>query len=277
MTRPVMVTAAAVRLGPTLGDPAGNLALTLAAIDEAAAMGARLIVLPELATSGYSFESPDEARGLAETIPGPASSAWAAAAARHGVVLVGGICELDAEGTLRNSAVVIDADGSLVCVYRKIHLWGIETTIFREGEEPPPVVETAVGRLGVGICYDLWFPELARSLVLRGAQILTYPSNLSLSARQEEIPHLEVVVPIATAHLNRVNVVVADRCLTERGNQWLGAALVIDAEGVVVAGPPAGDAPAIAFASFDVARADDKSWGAFNDVLADRRPETYRV
>ena len=94
-----MVTAAAVRLGPTLGDPAGNLALTLAAIEEAAAMGARLIVLPELATSGYSFESPDEARGLAETIPGPASSAWAAAAARHGVVVVGGICEIDAEGT----------------------------------------------------------------------------------------------------------------------------------------------------------------------------------
>ncbi len=270
-----MVTAAAIRLGPTLGDPAGNLALTLAAIEEAAQAGARLIVLPELSTSGYSFEGEDEARELAETIPGPASNAWAAAAARLGVVIVGGICEIDAEGNLRNSAVAIDADGTLLCVYRKIHLWGIEKAIFSEGGDPPPVVETAVGRLGVGICYDLWFPEFARSLALRGAQILAYPSNLSLSTRQEALPHLEVIVPIATAHLNRVNVVVADRCLTERGNQWLGAALVIDAEGVVVAGPPTGDAPAIALGSFDVARADDKSWGASNDVLADRRPGTY--
>lgn len=275
MTRPITVTAAAIRLGPTLGDPAGNLALTLAAIEEAAQAGARLIVLPELSTSGYSFETQDEARELAETIPGPASSAWSAAAARLGVVIVGGICEIDVEGTLWNSAVVIDADGSLLSVYRKIHLWGIEKAIFTEGEDRPPVVETTVGRLGVGICYDLWFPEFARSLVLRGAQILAYPSNLSLSTRQEELPHLEVIVPIATAHLNRVNVVVADRCLTERGNQWLGAALVIDAEGAVVAGPPAGDGPSRAVGRLNVARADDKSWGLFNDVLADRRPGTY--
>ncbi len=270
-----MVTATAVRLGPTLGDSAGNLARSLDAIAAAARAGASLIVLPELSTSGYSFEGKEEARSLAETIPGPASDAWADAAARLGVVVVGGICEIDAEGDLRNSAVVIDADGSLLCVYRKVHLWGTEKAIFSEGEEPPPVIETAVGRLGIGICYDLWFPEFARSLALRGAQILAYPSNLSLSRHQEGMPHLEVIVTVATAHLNRVNVVVADRCTTERGSHWLGMALVVDADGAVLAGRPSGDGPGSATGTFDVARADDKSWEAFNDVLADRRPKTY--
>ena len=276
MTPGRMVTATAIRLGPTLGDPAGNLARSLTAIEDAARGGAALVVLPELVTSGYSFEGPEEARELAETIPGPASNAWAAAAARLGVVVVGGICEVDPEGKLRNSAVVVDADGSLLCVYRKIHLWGIEKAIFDEGDEPPPVVETAVGRLGVGICYDLWFPELARSLALRGAQILAYPSNLSLSTHQDGMPHLEIIVPVATAHLNRVHVVVADRCTAERGNEWLGAALVVDADGLVLAGPPPGGEPSMATGTFDVDRADDKSWEAFNDLLVDRRPGTYQ-
>ena len=276
MTPQTLVTATAVRLGPTLGDPSGNLARSIAAIEGAARGGAALIVLPELVTSGYSFEGEGEARTLAETIPGPASDGWAAAAARLGVVIVGGICEVDPEGRLRNSAVVVDADGTVLCVYRKIHLWGIEKAIFEEGDEPPPVVETAVGRLGVGICYDLWFPELARSLALRGAQILAYPSNLSLSTHQDGMPHLEIVVPVATAHLNRVNLVVADRCTAERGNQWLGAALVVDADGILLDGPPAGDGPSSATGTFDVARADDKGWAAFNDILADRRPGTYQ-
>jgi len=89
------------------------------------------------------------------------------------------------------------------------------------------------------------------------------------------MPHLDVIVPVATAHLNRVNVVVADRCTTERGTRWLGAALVVDADGYVLAGPPPGDGSASTIGTFDVSRADDKSWGAFNDIVGDRRPNAY--
>jgi 5-aminopentanamidase len=275
MTTSLMVTATAVRLAPVLGDRAANLELALAAIEAAARDGAQLVVLPELCTSGYSFESPTEAHRAAEPIPGPSSSAWSEAASRLGVVVVGGICELDPQGVLRNSAVVIDADGALRAVYRKVHLWGIEKNVFVEGVDPAPVVSTAAGRIGVGICYDLWFPELARSLALRGAQTIVYPSNLTYSESQPGLPHLDVVVAVATAHINRVNVVVADRCRTERGNQWLGAALIADADGRLLAAPPPGDTPATVTATFDVGAADDKQWGPFNDVLEDRRPDTY--
>lgn len=275
MTSQATVTAAAVRLAPVLGDREANLALALDAIADAAAAGAGLVVLPELCTSGYSFESADEARRVAEPIPGPSSLAWCEAASRLGVVVVGGICELEGGGVLRNSAVVVDADGSVRAVYRKVHLWGTEKGIFVEGDEPAPVAETAVGRVGLGICYDLWFPELARSLAVRGAQIVAYPSNLTYSEGQAGLPHLDVVTAIATAHVNRLNVVVADRCRTERGNRWLGAAVVVDADGRLLAGPPPGDEPAMVTASFDLARADDKRWGPFNHLLHDRRPGTY--
>jgi 5-aminopentanamidase len=184
---------------------------------------------------------------------------------------VGGICELDDQGCARNTVVVVDA-GGLRGRYRKLHLWGMETVMFVAGDERPPVVETAVGRIGLGICYDLWFPELARSLALRGADILTAPSNLSASTSQPGLPHLEVVVAIATAHVNRMHVVVADRCRDERGEGWLGASLVIAADGTVLAQSLDDEHPGSVHAELELERARDKRWGEHNDLAGDRRP-----
>jgi predicted amidohydrolase len=195
-------------------------------------------------------------------------------AARTGCTVVGGLCELDSAGHLRNSAVVVDASG-LRAVYRKLHLWGRETLIFAAGDEAPPVVETHAGRIGVGICYDLWFPELARSLAARGADILAAPSNLSAGPAQPGLPHLDVVVAIATAHVNRMHVVVADRCRAERGEQWLGAALVVAADGTVMAQSFDGAEPGSALADLDLAGARDKRWGEHNDLSGDRRPARF--
>jgi predicted amidohydrolase len=271
------ITAAAVRLGPRVGDREGNLALALKAIEDAAAGGAHLVVLPELATSGYTFEGPAEAWAAAEPVPGLSTDAWAEAAARLGVVVVGGVCELGADGALRNSAVVLDADGTVCAVYRKIHLWGIERGIFVEGSDPAPVVETAVGRVGVAVCFDLWFPEHTRSLALRGTQILACPSNFTRTEPQPGLTHPYLSVAIATAQLNHVHVVLADRCLAERGSEWLGLTVVVDADGVVLAGPPSGDGPGTAIATFDPEAADDKRWGPANDLISDRRPATYEL
>jgi predicted amidohydrolase len=272
---PAIVRAAAVRLAPVLGDPAASLERSSAAIAQAAAAGARLVVLPELASSGYRFVDAVQAAAAAEPIPGPTTARWAELAQRFGLVVVGGVCERDAGGALRNSAVVVDASG-VRAVYRKLHLWGTEPELFTAGEAPAPVVDTAVGRIGLAVCYDLWFPEQARALALAGADILAVPANLTADPAQPGLPHLDVITAIATAHLNRVHVVLSDRCGPEGDTDgWLGAAVVVDASGALLAGPPPGSEPALAIADLDVAAARDKSWGAHNDLLADRRPEHY--
>jgi predicted amidohydrolase len=266
-----VVRVGAVRLGPELGALDANRRAAVAAIDAAAAAGAQLVVLPELATSGYVFTDADEARSCAEPVPGPATEAWQEAAVRTGCTVVGGVCELDSSGRLRNSAAVVDGSG-LRAVYRKLHLWGRETLMFVAGEEPPPVVETKWGRIGVGVCYDLWFPELARSLALRGADVLVAPSNLSASPSQTGLPHLDLIVAIATAHVNRMHVVVADRCRGERGERWLGASLVVGADGTVIAQSVDGERPGSVLADLELATSRDKAWGEHNDLIADRRP-----
>lgn len=265
---------AAVRLGPELGALEANRRATVAAIARAAEAGARLVVLPELVTSGYCLADVAEARECAEPVDGPSTAAWREAADRHGVVVVGGLCESDRRGRLWNTAVVVDA-GGVRGRYRKLHLWGRESELFSAGEERPPVVETEVGRIGLGICYDLWFPELARDLARRGAELLAVPSNFSLSPAQAGLPHLDVVVAIATAHVNRIHLVLADRCRTERGAEWLGAALIVDADGTLLAGPPPGDGEGMALAEIDPARAREKGWDGLNDLLGDRRDDIY--
>ena len=260
-----------MRLGPEIGALEANRRATVSAIEAAAAAGADLVVLPELAISGYVFSGADEAHACAEPVPGATTEAWQEAAGRTGCTVVGGLCELDEAGRLRNSAAVVDASG-LRAVYRKLHLWGRETLMFVAGDEPPPVVETQAGRIGVGICYDLWFPEFARSLALRGADILVAPSNLSASPAQPGLPHLDVVVAIATAHVNRMHVVVADRCRDERGERWLGAALVVAADGTLLAQSLDGAQPGSVLADLDLGGARDKRWGEHNDLVGDRRP-----
>ena len=269
-----VVRVSAVRLGPEIGALEANRRASVSAIEAAAAAGAELVVLPELAVSGYVFSGADEAHACAEPVPGPTTEAWQAAAVPTGCAVVGGLCELDSSGRLRNSAVVVDGSGVLA-VYRKLHLWGRETLMFVAGEEPPPVVETRAGRIGVGICYDLWFPELARSLAARGADILAAPSNLSASPAQPGLPHLDVVVAIATAHVNRIHVVVADRWRAERGEQWLGASLVVAADGMVVTQSLDGSQPGSVLADLDLASARDKRWGELNDLAGDRRQARF--
>jgi predicted amidohydrolase len=89
------------------------------------------------------------------------------------------------------------------------------------------------------------------------------------------LPHLDVVVALATAHVNRVHLIVADRCRTERGTAWLGAAVIVGADGTLLAGPPAGDGEAMALAELDPVQARSKSWDARNDLLGDRRRDVY--
>jgi predicted amidohydrolase len=274
MHEPHTVRVAVAQLAPVFGDLHGNRSRALDAIDAAAAEGAGLVVLPELCTSGYAFTDTAEAHALAEPIDGPAVRGWCERARRHGLVIVGGLCERDRSGELRNSAAVVDADG-VRAVYRKTHLWDREKLFFVPGSAPPPVVQTRAGRVGVAICYDAVFPEMPRRLALDGAEVLAVPMNSPASGPPAEPVAVEIALVMAAANANRVYVAQADRSGEERGLDWAEASVIVDASGSVIAGPISG--AGVLVAACDLARARDKSWGERNDVFGDRRQDIYEA
>jgi len=258
-----------------IGDLAGNRARALAAIDAAAAAGARVVVLPELAASGYVFADAAEAHALAEPADGPTVTGWAERAAVHGLVVAGGFAEEGGDGRLYNSAALVDASG-VRAVYRKAHLWDREPLVFTPGDEPPPVRDTPHGRIGLMVCYDLEFPEWVRAAALERAELLCVPTNWPREPRPAGERPMEVQRAMVSASTNRMAIAVCDRSGTERGTDWTAGTAIAGPDGWLVAGPPA-DAPALVIADVDLAAARDKAVGPRNDALADRRPELYGI
>jgi len=237
-----------------------------------------VIVLPELMTTGYHLE-PAEAAALAEDPEGPSVTTWIAALAESDAIVIGGFCERGFDGRIYNSAAIVASDG-LMALYRKTHLWGDEHRLFTPGTEPPPVVNTRWGSVGIAICYDLFFPELIRGLALEGAHLLAVPTNSPWEgpraagsvAPADGIGH---IVARAAAYLNRVYIAVCDRSGDERGRAWSSRSSVIGPEGEFLAGP-VGYAEELLLADCDLRAAQRKQWdGTTNDAFADRRPELY--
>jgi 5-aminopentanamidase len=270
------VRVACQQIAPVVGDLEGNRRLTTDAIAEAIAAGAQVVVLPELASSGYVFESVEEARSCAEPAAGPTLQSWSHAASGGDAVVVGGFCELGDDGLLYNSVALVDASG-VAAVYRKIHLWDREKLFFEPGLECAPVVETRFGRIGIEICYDLNFPEVARGLALAGADLIVLPANLPLFPRPEGERAMEIVLAMASAHVNHVFFAMCDRCGPERGVDWVGGSVVCDEWGWLLAGPPQGSGPGLVLAECVLSRARDKAWNERSDVIGDRRPELYAL
>ncbi|GAA4563759.1 nitrilase family protein [Planotetraspora kaengkrachanensis] len=264
---------AVAQLALQVGRAEENRAAASAAVVEAAAAGARLVVLPELVNSGYVLSGPAEARALAEPVDGRTVSEWARLARAHDLVIVGGFCEL-AGGRVGNSQAMVDA-GGLRAVYRKVHLWDAEQDVFVPGEDPAPVVDTVIGRVAMMVCYDLEFPEWVRSVGLRGADVLAVSTNWPASP----VPQGERSVLIAYAQVaaasNRMFVAVADRCSAERGVGWVSGSSIMGPHGYPLAGPVLQDRPAVLVADCDLSAARDKTSGPRNDVHRDRRPDLY--
>ena len=269
------VVVACCQLAPRIGEADANRSLAHDAIVDAADRGAQVVVLPELMNSGYVFEGPDEALGLAEPLDGPTVSDWAALASDRELVVVGGLCERDADGgLLRNTAVIVDPTG-LRAVYRKAHLWDREGHVFCAGDGPPPVVDTAYGRIGVVVCYDLEFPEWMRLPALAGAELVCAPANWPREPRPAGERPQEVVRVQASASVNRMFIAVADRVGRERGVDWVGGSVIVDPAGFPVAGPAGDEETVTVLASCELAQAREKRISPHNDVLADRRPDLY--
>jgi 5-aminopentanamidase len=267
---------ACCQLAPAFGQLAANRDLTAAAVSAAAARGASVVVLPELVSSGYVFESRAEARACAEPADGETVSQWARLAGGHGIVIVGGFCEL-ASGELFNSAALVDP-GGLRGVYRKAHLWDQERLWFTPGSQAPAVIPTRFGQIAVMICYDLEFPEWVRLPALDGAQLLCAPVNWPAvpAPRPAGERPAEVVRVQADASVNRMFIAVCDRAGQERGVDWVSGSVIADADGYLLAGAELTAGPVTITAECRLGAALDKSVSPLSDMLADRRPELYQ-
>ena len=264
---------ACCQIAPDVGEPGRNEALALNAIDEAITGGAQVVVLPELATSGYVFRSAEEARAAAVPANGELLRRVGEEAGRGDALVVCGFCELADDGRVFNSVALLDGP-EVLATYRKLHLWGEESRWFSAGEQPAPVVQTRYGRIGLAICYDVEFPELTRGLALQGAELIALPANWPHDEPPDGRPVLHSLAAM-TAYFNKVFVAVCDRYGIERGCEFEGGSVIAAPDGSLLAGPVHERGAEILFADCDLGRAGDKRTGRHNDAFADRRPEHY--
>lgn len=276
-TTPTAFTVACVQTEPVLGDLEANIELTSAGLAEAAAAGARLAVLPEAASSGYMFRNKEEVAANAQSVDGgPSIRAWAQAARASGMWICGGFIEND-RGTLYNSAVLI-GPGGVAQVYRKVHLWNWEKSLYAPGDLGFPVTPTPLGRIGMGICYDAWFPETFRSSALAGADLVCLPSNWVPVPGQQKGVLMAHMMSMTGANSNELYVLACSRTGNERGQEFLGSSVVADPAGWLVAGPAPRERAAVITAEIDpVAARAARLAAPFNQPVADRRPDSYRV
>src|SRR6201996_9347920 len=172
-------------------DPKVNLNKTLAAAERAAKQGAKIICTQELFRSQYFCQSEDhEYFKLAESIPGPTTEAFQKIAKKHRAVIIASLFEKRASGVYHNTAAVIDADGSLLGVYRKMHIPDdplyYEKFYFTPGDTGFKAWQTKYGKIGVLICWDQWYPEGARLTALQGAEVIFYPTAIGWHPQEKK-------------------------------------------------------------------------------------------
>jgi predicted amidohydrolase len=263
--------AASVQMDIAIGDICANMERVKALLHQAASNGARLVVFPECATSGYCFGDADEARRFAIQASDPILTDFAETCRVIGVIGVLGFLERDGAGYMYNSALLALADRTFV--YRKTHLptLGVDRFVLRGSELP--VLDAGFARLGPLICYDVRFPEAARVLTLRHADVIVLPTNWPEGA--ETAPEY---VLRARARENGVAIVAANRVGIERGRRFIGRSQIVAADGTVLA--QAGGDEETLLAEIDPRRSrrkriviEPREWE--QDTVGDRRPELY--
>ncbi|MGH3259370.1 MAG: nitrilase family protein [Streptosporangiaceae bacterium] len=270
------VIVAAAQTRPTIGDIEGNLAEITVAVMSAAAAGARLVVLPELCTTGYMFSGRAEASALAEPIPSGASTRALTDLCRElDLHLVAGIAERD-EDEIYNSAVLLGPAGH-IGTYRKLHLWDNENTIFAPGNVGLPVYQTPLGRIGLLICYDAWFPEAFRALALQGADAVCLPTNwVPIPGQQPGKPAMALSLCQSAAHVNSMHIIAADRVGIERDQPFIGQSVIVGPTGWPLTEAASSEDTEVIAAPTDLTSGVRlRRWNKHNDPIRDRRPSEY--
>lgn len=260
------ITIACGQFQPVFGNTAQNLAIIESFTRKS---NADLIVFPELSTSGYEIRNRTEVGELALD---PAHSQefhhLRALTRELNIHLVLGFPE-KAEVKFFNSAALIEPSGKTT-IYRKLHLFDREKNLFDRGDSPPPVIETAIGKIGLMICFDWIFPEVSRLLALNSAQIICHPSNLVLTYCQQAMFARSVENGVFTATCNRIG----SETRTDRTLTFTGASQILSNRGALLA--QAGkDTEEIISAEIAPEAADNKSITALNDIFQDRRIEFF--
>lgn len=227
-----------------------------------------LIVLPELAFSGYNFETLAQVKQTAETIPtSETCKLLERLATEHGIYLVAGINE-KTEEYFYNSAVVFGPRGYMM-TYRKLHLYAQEKTFFSQGNLPLQTFNLANYKVGVMVCFDWFFPEVPRTLALLGADIVCHPMNAV-------IPDGAYIGDTYHARWNRMFVVLANRTGEERNLKFIGRSTIIDPTGKVLA-QASPDTEETISALIDPLVARIKELNEYNSLFQDRRPAFYKI
>lgn len=269
---------AVIQTHPVFGEVARNSAIITEQVRAAAARGANLVVLPELCTTGCMFDDREQAAELSEEIPtGPSSSLLQGLAAELDLHIVAGLVEREGD-RIYNSAVLVGPHGH-VGTYRKVHLWNHENTIFDAGDVGLPVFETALGNIGLLICYDAWFPETFRSMALRGADVVCVSANwVPTPGQPADRPAMALALCQAAAHVNSIHVLAADRVGSEKGQDFHGQSVILGPTGWPLADPASASEAGSVFAETDLRSGQRiRRWNDFNDPVADRRPEAYEA
>jgi N-carbamoylputrescine amidase len=267
---------ACLQTEPTLGDVAGNLADQTVACAEAIANGADLLVLPECSTTGWAFNSVEQAHEVAEPVPaGSACQQWLALCRDNDVHLVAGVVERDGDH-LYNTSVLMGPDG-MIGTYRKAHTWALEKTFYEPGNLGVPVYDTPLGRIGMHICYDCWFPESFRLMAAQGADLICAPSNwVPVPTQRDDLPAMANLLCMTNAHTNLVYVAAAGRVGADGDQPFIGQSIIVDHAGWPIAGPASAESPEIIYADIDLigSRA-ERHGNPFNQPLRDRRLDVY--
>ncbi|WP_297089787.1 nitrilase [Thermococcus sp.] len=259
-----------VQMEPVLLEPEVNYSRAEEMIREAVDRGAKLVVLPELFDTGYNFESRSEVEEVAGEIPdGPTTRFLAELSRELDVFIVAGTAEKDEKGRLYNSAVMTGPIGSgYIGKYRKVHLFYREKLFFEPGNLGFHVFNIGIAKVGVMICFDWFFPESARTLALKGADIIAHPSNLVM-------PYAPRAMPIRALE-NRVYTITANRIGEERGLRFIGKSTIASPRAEVLA-VGSEDKEEVAVVEVDLELARDKRLNDINDIFRDRRPEFYSL
>jgi N-carbamoylputrescine amidase len=271
-------------------DRKANLDKTVAGIREAAARGARLVLLQELHTSLYFCQVEEtDVFDLAEPIPGPTSDILGKLAAELKLVLVASLFERRAAGLYHNTAVVFENDGSIAGKYRKMHIPDdpgyYEKFYFTPGDLGFRPIDTSVGRLGVLVCWDQWYPEAARLMALAGAELLLYPTAIGWNPQDEEAEQArqrEAWITVQRGHAvaNGLPLLACNRTGHEadpsghsEGAQFWGSSFVAGPQGEFLAQAPAGQ-ESVLLCEIDMSRSEEvrRIW----PFLRDRRIDAYQ-
>ncbi len=270
-------------------DYRANIDHSIRGVRDAAGRGARMVMLQELHTSPYFCQTEDTAIfDLAEPVPGPSTEKFSAVARDLGIVLLVSLFERRAPGLYHNTAVVIEADGSIAGKYRKMHIPDdpgyYEKFYFTPGDLGFTPIDTSVGRLGVLVCWDQWFPEGARLMALAGAEILLYPTAIGWNPddpADEQARQLDAWITVQRAHAianglpvlscNRVGL-ESDPSKRTNGAKFWGSSFVAGPQGEILSRAPT-DSETVLVADLDLRHTEQvrRVW----PYLRDRRIDAY--